>query len=185
MQIEPFREPPTAGTETELLLGILDRTRSVLAWKCGGLDPAAMRVRLGPSEVTLGGLLKHLAHAEDVTFTWKLVGRDPYAGTPWETVDWDADPDWTWHSAVEDSPEELFALWQAAVQRARASVADALTRGDMGQPVHIGEAPDEHANLRRLVVDMIDEYARHNGHADLIRESIDGLVGEDPPRTDA
>lgn len=178
----PFQEPPVAGDETELLLGILDRTRSVLAWKCSGLDADAMRVTLGPSSVTLGGLLKHLAWAEDHTFSFKLFGREPAA--LWRSVDWNADPDWEWRSAAENSPDELFALWLEAVERSKASLAEALADGDMSQAVHISASPGEHANLRRLVVDMIDEYARHNGHADLIRESIDGLVGEDPPQPD-
>ena len=178
----PFREPPIAGDETDLLLGILDRTRSVLAWKCSGLDAAAMRVTLGPSRVTLGGLLKHLAYAEDHTFSVKLFGRDP--APLWRSVDWESDPDWEWNSAADDTPQELFALWLSAVERSQHQITEALARGDMGQPVHVSGSPGEHANLRRLVVDMIDEYARHNGHADLIRESIDGLVGEDPPEDD-
>lgn len=72
-----------------------------------------------------------------------------------------------------------------SVERSKAQVAEALASGDMSQPVHISAPTGEHASLRRLVVDMIDEYARHNGHADLIRESIDGLVGEDPPEPDS
>jgi hypothetical protein len=182
MDTFPFHEPPVAGDEAELLLGILDRTRSVLSWKCSGLDAASLRVRLGPSNVTLGGLLKHLAWAEDHTFSVKLFGREP--APVWRSVDWNSHPDWEWHSAADDTPEQLFTLWLAAVNRSKASIAEALTLGDMSQLVHISAAPGEHANLRRLVVDMIDEYARHNGQADLIRESIDGLVGEDPPETD-
>ena len=172
-----FQEPPITGDETEQLLGILDRTRSVLAWKCGGLDAAGLRTTLGPSAVTLGGLLKHMARVEADSFLWKLSGSRPTP--PWDTVEWA----WEWGSAADDTPEELLTLWQAAVERSRASVAEALTHGDLNQPVHIGN-DGEHANLRRLVLDMIDEYARHNGHADLIRESIDGLVGEDPPGRD-
>ncbi len=179
MDAFPFHEPPVAGDESELLLGVLDRTRSVLAWKCSGLDAEAMRVSLEPSSVTLGGLLKHLAWAEDHTFSFKLFGRDP--APLWRSADWTSDPDWEWHSAADDSPEALFALWLESVERSKAQVAEALASGDLSQPVHISGPTGEHANLRRLVVDMIDEYARHNGHADLIRESIDGLVGEDPP----
>jgi len=171
-----FQEPPIAGSETDQLLGVLDRTRSVLAWKCGGLEAAAMRVTLGPSAVTLGGLLKHMARVEADTFLWKMSGSRPTP--PWDTAEWAEE----WATAADDTPEELFTLWQAAVARSRAAVAKALTRGDLDQPVHIGD-DGEHANLRRLVLDMIDEYARHNGHADLIRESVDGLVGEDPPQS--
>ena len=170
-----FHEPPIAGSETDQLLGILDRTRSVLAWKCGGLDAASLRTTLGPSAVTLGGLLKHMARVEADTFLWKLSGSRPTP--PWDTAEWA----WEWGSAAEDTPEELLAMWQTAVELSRATVAEALTRGGLDQPADIGQG-DEHANLRRLVLDMIDEYARHNGHADLIRESIDGLVGEDPPQ---
>jgi hypothetical protein len=97
-------------------------------------------------------------------------------------VDWDADRDWDWHSAAGDTPEQLYALWQDAVTRSRAAVADALADGDMGQLAR-RRWPDGRApSLRRIMVDMIEEYARHTGHADLIRESVDGLVGEDPPR---
>ncbi len=170
-----FQEPPIAGTEIDQLLGILDRTRSVLAWKCGGLDAVALRTTLGPSAVTLGGLIKHMARVEADTFLWKLSGSRPTP--PWDTAEWA----WEWDSAAEDTPEELLASWEQAVERSRAIVAEALTRGGLDQPADIGDG-DQHANLRRLVLDMIDEYARHNGHADLIRESIDGLVGEDPPR---
>jgi hypothetical protein len=116
---------------------------------------------------------------EDRNFSVALFGREPRL--PWRTVDRDADPDWEWHSAADDSPSELFSLWEQSVDNARADLAEALERGDMGQLVHVTNQRGEHANLRRLVVDMIDEYARHNGHADLIRESIDGVVGEDPP----
>lgn len=99
------REPPLSGDETATLLGSLERQRATLAWKCGGLDAAGARARLGPSEITLGGLLKHLALVEDHTFATKFLGRGP--GEPWESVDWDADPDWEWRSAADDSPEDL------------------------------------------------------------------------------
>lgn len=85
-------------------------------------------------------------------------------------------------SSRGDTPEDLFALWQEAVERARANLAggaDPRRHGPAG-PRQRRRRP-AHANLRRLVVDMIDEYALHNGQADLIRESVDGLVGEDPP----
>jgi uncharacterized damage-inducible protein DinB len=173
-----FRTPPVAGDETDLLLGVLDRTRSVTAWKCGGLDAAGMRASLGPSTVTLGGLLKHLALVEDHYFSVKLAGNAPAA--PWDAVDWDADPDWEWRTAADDTPDELVALWQESVERSQARLAEALSRGDMGQLVALRSPDGESANLRRVVVDLIEEYARHNGQADLIRESVDGLVGEEP-----
>ena len=102
-------------------------------------------------------------------------------GPPWDTADWDADPDWEWHSAAGDTPGQLYALWQDAVDRSRAAVTEALAEGDLGQLAR-HKWPDGRApSLRRILIDLIEEYSRHVGHADLIRESVDGLVGEDPP----
>ena len=171
-------EPPIAGDEAATLLGSLERQRATLAWKCGGLDAAGLNTRIAASSITLGGLLKHLAVVEDDTFLWKFLGQDPRA--PWPGADWESDPDWAWTSAASDSPEQLLAVWQEAVRRSRAVVDEALAHGDLGQLGQVsfgGQSP----SLRRLLIDLIEEYARHVGHADLIRESVDGLTGEDPP----
>ena len=175
-----FPEPPLAGDETATLLGSLERQRATLAWKCGGLDAAGLRVTVGVSTISLGGLLKHLARVEDAHFSRLLLNRKP--GPPWDTVDWDADPDGEWRSAAEDTPEQLLALWQGAVARSRALVAEALAGGGPEQLGRYTTAGGESPSLRRILIDLIEEYARHVGHADLIRESVDGLVGEDPPR---
>ncbi len=171
-------EPPVAGSEVDTVLGELERLRGYFAWKCGGLDQAGLTARLGPSTMTLGGLLKHLAAVEDNQFSVKLYGAD--AEPPWNTIDWDADPDWEWHSAASDSPEQLMSLWQAAVARSRALVAGALADGGLDRPAAFTWPDGRAPSLRRLLMDMIEEYGRHVGHADLIRESVDGLVGEDP-----
>lgn len=173
-------EPPLAGDEAATLLGSLERQRATLAWKCGGLDAQAMRTRLEPSAITLGGLLKHLALVEADVFLHRFLGRSP--GPPWESIDWDADPDWEWRTAADDSPEELFETWRDAVERSRRIVHEALGDGDLGRLGKADFGDGRSPSLRRLLVDLIEEYARHVGHADLIRESIDGLVGEDPPR---
>jgi hypothetical protein len=170
--------PPVAGDETATLLGSLERQRSTLAWKCGGLDAAGLRVTLAPSTITLGGLLKHLAIVEGDYFVHKLHGRNP--GPPWDTVDWDADPDWDWRTAAEDTPEKLMTFWRDTVDRSRVAVAEALADGGLDQLTR-GTEWSEPPSLRRILIDLIEEYARHVGHADLIRESVDGLVGEDPP----
>lgn len=172
------REPPVAGGEADTLLGELERLRRYVAWKCGNLDAAGLRATLGPSSMTLGGLLKHLAGVEDEWFSVRLHGNGPQP--PWDTVDWDADRDWEWHSAASDSPAELMSLWQDAVYRSRALVAEALADGGLDRPASFTWPDGRTPNLRRLLMDMIEEYARHVGHADLIRESVDGLVGEDP-----
>lgn len=161
----------------ESLLGALDRIRRTFAWKCGGLDAAGMGATLGPSTITLGGLLKHLSWLEAHYFSLSLLGREP--GPPWNTVDWDAEPDWEWRSAADDSPEELMTLWRSAVARSQEAVDEALADGGLDRRVEWTEWTEKQS-LRRVLIDMNEEYARHTGHADLIRESIDGLVGEDP-----
>ena len=165
------------GDETATLLGFLEFQRATLAWKCEGLDAAGLAATVGASPMTLGGLLKHMAYVEDLWCSRRLHGRDPEP--PWDTVDWEADVDWDWNSAAEDTPEELHARWQDAVERSRVAVADALAVGGPGHPaVWIDDYFGVPPNLRWILVHMIEEYARHNGHADLLRESVDGVTGE-------
>jgi uncharacterized damage-inducible protein DinB len=169
-------EPPVAGDETATIFGFLDYQRAPLAWKCGGVGADGLRATVGGSSMTLGGMLKHLAYVEDEWFSRWLPGQDRLP--PWNSVDWKAEPDWEWDSAADDTPEQLFDLWCGAVDRSRAQVA--ATSADGGLDTLARRTwPDGRApSLRWIVVHMIEEYARHNGHADLIRESIDGAVGE-------
>jgi hypothetical protein len=172
-------EPPLAGTELEHLVGALDRLRTTFRWKADGLDAAALWTRLGASSLTLGGLLKHLAFVEDYTFTVKLAGSSP--GPPWETADWDAVGNWDFVSAADDTPEQLYAVWEAAVGRSRTRLEAALAEGGLDHPAHLSSDDGRRPSLRRLLFDLVEEYGRHAGHADLLREEVDGLVGEDPP----
>ena len=171
---QPF---PAAPDEVEALLAALHRNRRTFAWKTGGLDAEAMRRTLGPSTMTLGGLVKHLALVEDHYFTHQLLGRD-YPGVWGPMTD---DDGWDWSSASADSPEDLRSLWLQALARSQVAVAAVLSDDGLDRRMAISDR-SEPLNLRRVLVDMIEEYARHTGHADLIRESIDGLVGEDAPR---
>jgi uncharacterized damage-inducible protein DinB len=170
-------EPPLAGDERATLEGFLDFQRATLAWKVSGLDADGLGATVGPSSMTLGGMLKHLAYVEDSWFNRMLHNREPHP--PWDTVDWKADRDWDWHSAAEDSPEELLKLWHDAVERSRSLVDEALADGGgLDQPAR-RTWPDGNApSLRWILVHMIEEYSRHNGHADLLRESVDGQTGE-------
>jgi hypothetical protein len=102
-------------------------------------------------------------------------------GAPWESVDWERDPDWEFTSAADDSAHELYLLWDRAVARSRARFDVAVADGGLDQPVHASAPDGRHASLRRLLCDLIEEYGRHTGHADLLREAVDGRVGEDPP----
>ncbi len=172
-------EPPLAGTEVEHLVGALDRLRATFRWKADALDAAGLRARIGASTLTLGRLLKHLAFVEDASFTIKLRGSAP--GEPWQSVDWGAHPEWPFTSADADTPSQLYAQWDGAVERSRARLAEALADGGLDQLGHMSDDEGRHGSLRRLVCDLIEEYGRHTGHADLLREAVDGVVGEDPP----
>src|SRR6266511_3466881 len=97
-------------------------------------------------------------------------------GPPWDAVDFDADPRWEWRTAADDSPETLYALWRGAVERSRAAMARVLADGGLDRPSKFTTRSGESPNLRRVLVDLHDEYARHVGHADLLREAVDGLV---------
>jgi hypothetical protein len=171
-------EPPLAGTEVEHLVGALDRLRATFRWKVDDLDAAGLSVRVGASSLTLGGLLKHMAINEDFISTQKPSGAR--VGEPWESL-WDGTQDWEFTSAAADTPERLYALWEDAVERSRARFDQAIASGGLDQVVHVASAEGEHASLRRLLCDLIEEYGRHTGHADLLREAVDGRVGEDPP----
>ena len=174
-----LREPPVAGNEADTLLGSLERQRRIFEWKCGNLDAAGLRATVGPSAMTLGGLLKHLAAVEDYYLSVQLHGRSQHP--PFDTAPWDTDRDWEWHSAATDTPAELMSLWRDVVARSRVLVAEAIAGGGLDRPAQITWPDGQTPSLRRLLIDMVEEYARHTGHADLIRESVDGLVGEDPP----
>jgi hypothetical protein len=176
-----IHEPSMTAGEVEVLLFALERSRATFAWKCGGMDEAGLTKPLPPSAMTLGGLVKHLALVEDFYTTRDVTGQP--MGPPWQTADFDADPDWEWHSAAGDSAEALYELWRGAVERSRAAWAAALAQGDLDQRAKFIPESGEPRNLRRVLVDLHDEYARHVGHSDLLREAIDGLVGEDPPQS--
>lgn len=138
------------------------------------MDSDGLQLRLGRSALTLGGLLKHLAVCEELKFQTGLTGapllpefRDIDHDSTWET--------WAWESAKDDDAEALRDLWLRAVHRSRDAVASSLA--DSG----LDYAPEGGMSLRRLISDIIEEYARHTGHADLLREAVDGATGEGPP----
>jgi uncharacterized damage-inducible protein DinB len=170
--------PPLEAGETATLLGFLDYQRATLEWKCRGLSEDQLRVALPPTSMTLGGLLKHVAHVEDYWFT-EVAGGEPVP-EPWASADTEADPDWEWNSAAVDTAADLRALWAERVDRSRAVVRALLGAGEDAalSDTHSAWGGQGRASLRWVLVHMIEEYARHNGHADLIRESIDGQTGE-------
>jgi uncharacterized damage-inducible protein DinB len=175
-----FEDVPAPATEADGLLFAIERVRAQFAWKTGGLDLEGLNKPHPPSTMTLGGLIKHMAGCEERMIARCLTGSPLPA--PWDAVDHDADRDWEWRTAADDTPEELYTLWQAAVGRSRAAVAAVLADGPLDQPSKLTGPNGWNPNRRRILIDLIEHYLRHTGHADLLREAVDGVVGEDPPR---
>ena len=176
----PPWEPPFTGDEGGAVFGALGRLRTTFRWKCADLDAAGLAARAAASSLTLGGLLKHLAVQEDYCFQVKLLGEPMPA--PWDLSLWETHgDDWEFDSAANDPPEKLYELWDTSVARSRAAVAAIEARGGL-DALAAQTLPDgSHPNVRRVVMDLVEEYGRHTGHADILREGVDGRTGEDPP----
>jgi uncharacterized damage-inducible protein DinB len=168
------RDPETLTDELSLLSEFLDYHRATLVMKMSGLTQEQLSVSVPPSPLTLAGLVKHLALVEDSWFHDRLLGHD--LPEPWASAPFDDDVDWDFHSAIHDSPSELLDLYAAACERSRAAVAE--VGGDLLATMVRPTRRGERFNLRWILLHMIEETARHNGHADLLRESIDGQTGE-------
>ena len=163
---------PQRADETTTIRAFLDFFRDTLRRQCADLDADQLAATLPPSTMTLGGMLKHLAFVEQWWFSIVLHGRD--ATGIWAEVDWEADEDWDWHSAVDDRPEQLRAWLDEAIAESDRCIDEALARGEGLDLPAARERRGETVSLRWILVHMVEEYARHCGHADLIRESIDG-----------
>lgn len=164
------REPAVAADERSMLNGWLDYHRRTLAWKCEGLTEAQLRTAsVEPSELTLLGLVRHMAEVERYWFHEILVGED--LGVLYSSEE---DRDGDFHFSESDTWEEAHTTWQAEIARAEGNVAglglDDLSKGT--------SRSGEQFNLRWIYTHMIEEYARHNGHADLVRERVDGSTGD-------
>lgn len=164
---------PPSGDEITLLRAFLDEQRATVRRQCADLDAVHLATALPPSSITLGGLLSHLAFVEDHWFSHVLLGR-PYAPM-WAEIDWRADPDRDWELAAGRGPAELLALHDGAIAASEAILDDVLaaTGGDLDRPAERSRH-GRTVSLRWILLHLIEEYARHAGHADLVRESIDG-----------
>ena len=169
-------EPPIASDELATLFGFLDFQRATLEWKCRSLSVTDLRKKIAASSITLGGILKHMTFVENHWFSDWLLGHEKLS--PWREVDWSQDRDWDWNSAAGDTPAQLLELWHDACVLSRSNILSVLETGSLGQLAKRTWPSGESPSLRWILVHMIEEYARHNGHADLLRESIDGQVGE-------
>lgn len=168
-------DPPLAADEATMLTAFLDFYRATVRRQAEGLTAQQLATRLAPSTMTIGGMLKHLAFVEHWWLPVVLLGRD-YAD-PWADVEWKAEPDWDWTSAAADPASYLFELYDAAWAESNKITAEALAGGGLDTvSVRPNRRLDQPYSLRWILVHLIEEYARHAGHADLIRESIDGAT---------
>ncbi|CAL9272785.1 hypothetical protein SUDANB5_01232 [Streptomyces sp. SudanB5_2050] len=165
------REPVPDLDERTMLEGWLEYHRQTLAWKCEGLTDAQLRTAaVAPSTLSLMGLVRHMAEVERSWYRRVLADED--ADPIYYT---DEDPDGDFRVTETDTFQEAEATWQAEIEAARRNAADVpLDAPTRGRHRRTGER----YTLRWIHTHMIEEYARHNGHADLIRERLDGATGE-------
>lgn len=178
-EIDAQAQPAGTQTEAEALTAALERNRRTFAWKTEGLDEIGLRLTTAASAMTLGGLVKHMALVEADWLAVKLAGHQ--YGAPWDAVDFEADPDWEWRTGALDAPEDTYTLWRAAVQRSRALVDEVVAERGLDGAASFTFRSGRTPTVRDMLLDMIEEYARHTGHADLLREAVDGRVGEGAP----
>jgi uncharacterized damage-inducible protein DinB len=173
----PRTDPELVADELTQISQFLDYHRATLVQKASGLTREQLATTVGTSDLTLAGLLNHAALNEDHWFGVVLLGQPP--SEPWASAPWDDDPDWEFRTALDLEPAELLARYEETCERSRANVARAVAEGglDVLSAPH-PRRPDERFNLRWILLHMIEESARHNGHADLLREAADGETGE-------
>ena len=158
-------DPPYEADERTMLITWLDYQRATLALKCEGLTDDQLRTRsVPPSNLSLLGLVRHMAEVENNWFRFWLAGVGP-------VTRWEGDEDFAVDGA---SVSEAFDYWHQECANAR----DVLARFDALDDVGAGQTVGAGISVRWTLVHMIEEYARHNGHADLLRESIDGATGD-------
>ena len=168
--VDDRQDPPLAADERTTLVTFLDWHRATLAFKCADLSAAQLRERaVPPSPMTLLGLVRHMAEVERSWFRRTFEGVD--APPQWYTPE---NPDGDFLDVDSASVDEAFAMWRDECDHARSVAASAPSLDDLAR-----RAPDgRQVSLRWILVHMVEEYARHNGHADLLRERLDGRTGE-------
>ena len=167
---------PPAADEATTLVAFLDFQRDTLRWKCSGLDAAQLSTALPPSTMTLGGLLKHLSVVEAGWLNLTFAGG--VARPSWLAEMDPENDDWSFTTAAGAEPDQLFAWFDESIAVSDRVIADALAGADGLSTLSVQEDDGTRISLRWILCHLIEEYARHNGHADLLRESVDGLTGE-------
>jgi uncharacterized damage-inducible protein DinB len=163
----------TTTSERELLGQYLDYQRETILLKTEGLTKEQLGQRIPTSALTLAGILYHLALVEEDWFEVKFLGQQDRED--WQGIDWDADPEYEFRTALAKEPDWLRRRYRDACDRARQVTDAAESLDDASVSTRIGGKP---FTLRWVMLHLIEETARHAGHADLLREAIDGTTGE-------
>jgi len=160
--------PDAVADERTMLRQFLDYHRATLAWKCDGLTDEQLRLQASPpSTLSLLGLVRHLAEVERAWFRRVIAGEDV-------PLVWSADGDYqAAYDARGSTRAEAFAAWEAEVEASRRIEREAASLDVTGWSA----SWQEDVSLRMVMLHLVHEYARHNGHADLLREGIDGVTG--------
>ena len=166
-------DPDPGGSELALLGQYLDYQRETILSKTEGLTRVQLAQQHPPSELTLGGLLYHLSLVEEDWLEVRFAGRPDRE--PWAGVDWNADPNWEFRTASDLEPDTLQRRYREACDRSRHIVSEAAGLDQLSvKTLRDGR----HFSLRWVLLHLIEETARHAGHADFLREAIDGNIGE-------
>jgi uncharacterized damage-inducible protein DinB len=169
-RIAPIFDNP----ELTMLVEYLDFHRATFLHKIDGLTREQfVSTPIASSKLSLAGLTKHLALVEDTWFSVRFAGEPDRE--PWASAPFDVDPDWEFRTAADDEPSALRSMYVDACERSRKAIAGA-TADQLS--VEAIRPEKQQFSLRWVVLHMIEETSRHNGHADLLREAIDGAVGE-------
>jgi uncharacterized damage-inducible protein DinB len=164
---------PRAPSERDALAQYLDYQRETILLKSEGLTKDQLARKIATSGLTLAGIMYHLALVEESWLEVRFLGlpeRPDFDG-----VDWDSDPDWEFRTALTMDPDDLRRRYRDACNRSRRAAAAATSLDQLS--VFVGD-DDWRFTLRWVLLHLIEETARHAGHTDLLREAIDGTVGE-------
>jgi uncharacterized damage-inducible protein DinB len=164
--LSELQYPSTTGSERDLLNEYLDWYRLAILRKIEGASEETLRKRLVPSQTTLLGIVKHLAWVEIWWFQMVFAGRD--IEDPYD----EKDPDGEWRIEEGETAESIVAFYKEACAQSRTIAADAPSLDAESAK------PGKKWNLRRILIHMIEETARHTGHADILRELLDGRTGD-------
>ena len=166
-------DPDPSGAELGMLLHYLDYQRETMLSKTDGLTGQQLALKHPPSELTLAGLLYHLALVEEDWMEVRFAGLPDRE--PWASVNWDDDPNWEFRTAALLEPVQLRSRYREACSRSR-EVVFTSTGPDQLSVKALGDG--RNFSLRWVLLHLVEETARHAGHADFLREAIDGMVGE-------